>query len=119
MEPSRPFASRRLLRAIEAALGRDGSITPLSLAELPKKMGVLSQEKRFLTFTFLLHAPSALTSQEIAEAIKDQHSNVLRNLHVLTAENLLVVEQDPVTSIYRYAINRITVGQIVAYFTVT
>ncbi|TGD94566.1 hypothetical protein [Methylobacterium nonmethylotrophicum] len=106
MEPSRPLAKRRLLQAIETALGEADILRNLEIAELQKKISVLSQEKRFLTFTCLLHQKKPLTSQEIATKIKDQHSNVQRNLHVLVAEKIFLVERDPITGIHRFSINR-------------
>ncbi|MEA1832011.1 hypothetical protein U8607_07935 [Methylobacterium durans] len=118
MDPSRPLAKRRLLQAIENAFGADDPIRNLSLAELQKKLVALAQEKRFLTFAFLMRAMGHLTSQEIVTAIRDQLSNVLRNLHALVAERLIAVQQDDETGIYRYAVNGDIVRQLAAFFSV-
>jgi RNase P/RNase MRP subunit POP5 len=116
MEPSRPLANRRLLQAIEVALASSDPVEVLSLAELQRKMAVLSQEKRFLTFAAMMREAGYLTSQEIATKIRDQHSNVLRNLHALVAERLMLVQRDEDTGICRYAVNRDLTGQISVFF---
>lgn len=116
MEPTRPLAKRRLLKAIDEALGGSDPTESLSVAELQRKFAVLSQEKRFLTFAVMLRESDYLTSQEIAFKIKDQHGNVVRNLHVLVAERLFLVLRDEDTGICRYAINRAVTRQISAFF---
>lgn len=117
MGPTRPLAKRRLLQAVEAALGNDDPVVSLGIAEIQRKLAALAQEKRFLTFAFLMHATGHLTSQEIATAIRDQHSNVMRNLHVLVAERLVAVRRDAETGIYQYAANGDMVRQLAAFFT--
>lgn len=57
-----------------------------------------------------------LTSQDIAFKIKDQHSNVLRNLHVLVSEKLFLVVRDEETGICRYAVNPGIAKQLSEFF---
>ncbi|MCE4226260.1 hypothetical protein HCU64_21140 [Methylobacterium sp. C25] len=116
MEPTRPLARRRLERAIDAALGGNSTQEPSNLAQIQRKLSTLSQEKRFLLYAYLVHEPEHLTSQEIALGIKDLHSNVLRNLHVLTAERMLDVRKDADTGICRYAVDRVVAGQLSEFF---
>lgn len=119
MEPSRPLANRRLLQAIEVALATSDPVEIMGLADLQRKISVLSQEKRFLTFATMMREPRYLTSQEIATKIRDQHSNVLRNLHALVAERMMLVQRDEDTGICRYAVNRDLTGQISVFFSTT
>jgi hypothetical protein len=105
MEPSRPLAKRRLEAAIERALGTSEAES-FSLYELRTKLSVLTQEKRFLLFLFLMKREGYFSSQEIAESIQDQHSNVVRNLSALLTERIVIARRDAATGIGRFAINR-------------
>src|SRR5262245_52564620 len=105
MEPSRPLARRRLEAAIEKVLGASEAES-VSLYGLRTKLSVLSQEKRFLLFLFLMNEEGCFTSQEIAVAIRDQRSNVIRNLNVLLSERIVIAERDAASGVVRFAINR-------------
>jgi hypothetical protein len=105
MEPSRPLAKRRLEAAIEKALGASKAES-FSLYQLRTKLSVLTQEKRFLLFLCLMRREGYFSSQELAEAIQDQHSNVVRNLNALLSEHIAVANRDAVTGIVRFGINR-------------
>jgi hypothetical protein len=103
MAPSRPLAKRRLEAAIERALGSTEAES-FSLYGLRTKLSVLTQEKRFLLFLFLMKQEGYLSSQELADAVRDQHSNVLRNLNALLSERIVIADRDPTTGIVRFAI---------------
>jgi hypothetical protein len=105
METSRPLAKRRLEAAIEKAL-EASEAESFSLYELRTKLSLLTQEKRFLLFLCLMRREGYFSSRELAEAIQDQHSNVLRNLNALLSERIAVANRDPVTGIVRFGINR-------------
>jgi hypothetical protein len=115
MEPSRPLAKRRLEAAIEKALGASEAES-FSLYELRTKLSLLAQEKRFLLFLFLMRREGYFSSQELAEAIQDQHSNVVRNLNALLSEHIAVANRDAVTGIVRFGINRPLLSQLSRFF---
>src|SRR5215211_2225376 len=100
MEPTRPLAKRRLEQAIERVLmGFPPERSARAVANLRRVLALISQEKRFLLFLFLREQTRFLTDYEIASAIKDQRSNVVRNLHAFVAEGLVTPRRDPDTKI--------------------
>jgi hypothetical protein len=100
MEPTRPLAKRRLEQAIERFLiGPAPERSAPAVANLRRVLALISQEKRFVLFLFLREQTGFLTDYEIATAIKDRRSNVLRNLHAFVAEGLVVPRRDPDTKI--------------------
>jgi hypothetical protein len=115
MEPSRPLAKRRLEAAIEKALGASEAES-FSLYGLRTKLSLLSQEKRFLLFLFLMRREGYFSSQELAEAIQDQHSNVVRNLSALLSEHIALAKRDAVTGIVRFGINRPLLMRLSRFF---
>lgn len=115
MEPSRPLAKRRLEHALEKSIGVSEAES-LSLNTLRRKLGVLSQEKRFLMFLFLMRREGYFTSQDIALGIEDIHSNVQRNLHALLKEGLVLAHRDAASGIARFSINRPMLEEIAAFF---
>jgi hypothetical protein len=115
MAPSRPLAKRRLEAAIERALGSTEAES-FSLYGLRTKLSVLTQEKRFLLFLFLMKQEGYLSSQELADAVRDQHSNVLRNLNALLSERIVIADRDPTTGIVRFAINRSFLNRLSHFF---
>jgi hypothetical protein len=66
---------------------------------------LLGQEKRFLLFLFLKDQNEFLTHYEIAAAIRDQRSNVIRNLYAFIAEGLVIARRDEETRITSFRIN--------------
>jgi hypothetical protein len=115
MEPSRPLAKRRLEVAIERTLGASEAES-FSLYELRTKLSVLTQEKRFLLFLFLMQREGYFSSQELATAIQDQHGNVIRNLNALLSERIIIADRDPATGIVRFAINRSLLNRLSRFF---
>jgi hypothetical protein len=115
MEPSRPLAKRRLENAIERALG-ESEAESFSLYDLRTKLSVLTQEKRFLLFLFLMRHEKYFSSQELAGAIQDQHSNVVRNLNALLSERIATADRDAATGIVRFAINRSLLNRLSRFF---
>ena len=106
MEPTRPIALKRLDRALSEVLSEEyRQDDTFSYSELRRKLELISQEKRFLLVMYLLHEPSSRTAYEIAEAIKDHKTNVIRNLHVLVSERLALPSRDETTRIVRFCIN--------------
>jgi hypothetical protein len=100
MEPTRPLAKRRLEQAIERSLvGPAPKRSAPAVAKLRRVLALISQEKRFLLFLFLREQTEFLTDYEIAFAIKDQRSNVVRNLHAFVTEGLVTPRRDPDTKI--------------------
>ena len=65
-----------------------------AVANLRRVLALIRQEKRFLLFLFLREQTRFLTDYEIASAIKDQRSNVVRNLHAFVAEGLVTPRRD-------------------------
>jgi hypothetical protein len=106
MEPTRPLAKKRLEQAIERLLGDPPRETsPAGLADLRRIVALIGQEKRFLLFLFLKQQREFLTDYEIAAAIKDQRSNVVRNLYAFVSEGLVVVRRDEATRIPSFRLN--------------
>ena len=100
MEPTRPLAKRRLEQAIDRILvGPASKRSAPAVANLRRILALIGQEKRFLLFLFLREQTHFLTDYEIAFAIKDQRSNVVRNLHAFVAEGLVTPRRDPDTKI--------------------
>jgi hypothetical protein len=115
MNPSRPLAKRRLETALEQTIGASQEES-LSLYALKTKLSVLAQEKRFLLFIYMMTQDVARSSQELATAIQDQHSNVTRNLNVLLLERIVVARKDFVTGIPRFTVNRNLLMQFSRFF---
>ena len=115
MNPSRPLAKRRLEAALEQTIGASQEES-LSLYALRTKLSVLAQEKRFLLFIYMMTQDAARSSQELATAIRDQHSNVTRNLNVLLLERIVVARKDLVTGIARFTVNRNLLMQLSRFF---
>ena len=106
MEPSRPLARKRLDRALEEILAT-GPEQPREFAfsELRRKLALISQEKRFILILYLMQESAPLTDYEIATAIRDRRSNVVRNLYALVSEHIVLPSRDPTTGIVRYRID--------------
>jgi uridine kinase len=107
MEPSRPVARKRLDAALEKILS-DGADHPgrYALSDLRRKLAVIAQERRFMLVLFLMQQTLPRPEYELAEATRDLKSNVVRNLHVLVAEGIVIPTRDETTRIVRYSINR-------------
>lgn len=115
-EPTRPLAKRRLEEAITRALNLPDPQAAANCADLRRILALISQEKRFLLFMFLMHREELLTDYEIADAIRDQRSNVVRNIHAFISEGLLMVRRDPTTGIVRFRVNREIAGRLSQLF---
>jgi hypothetical protein len=107
MDSSRPIAQKRLDRALEVILsGSADQPREFAFSDLRRKLDLISQEKRFMLVMYLLRETSSCTDYEIATAVRDQRSNVVRNLHVLVSERIVLPSRDETTGIVRYQINR-------------
>jgi hypothetical protein len=106
MEPTRPLAKKRLEHAIERILGSSAlGTSAVDLVNLRRIVALLGQEKRFLLFLFLKDQNEFLTHYEMAAAIRDQRSNVIRNLYAFIAEGLVIARRDEETRIPSFRIN--------------
>jgi hypothetical protein len=61
---------------------------------------------------YLMEDTLPRTEYELAEATSDLKSNVIRNLHVLVSEGVVLPNRDEVTHIVRYSINRDLLGAL-------
>lgn len=113
MEPSRPIAQKRLDRALEEILV-SGAEQPRRFAysDLRRKLDLISQEKRFMLVLYLMREIEARTDFEIATGVRDQWSNVVRNLHALVSEAIVTPSSDEVTGIVRSEIGRATMNAL-------
>jgi hypothetical protein len=113
MEPTRPIAQKRLDRALEEILA-NGADRPqdFTFSDLRRKLDLISQEKRFMLVLYLMRERHPLTDYEIATGIRDHRSNVVRNLHALVSEYIVLASRDEVTGIVRYEINRRTMSAL-------
>lgn len=101
---SRPRVGRRLVQSIERRLGADPSLS-LTLAQLRKKLSILTQEKRFLIFLFLMsNGTRSFSADQLTTALHERRGNIVRNLHMLVAENIVLLRQEE-TSVH-FSINR-------------
>jgi hypothetical protein len=106
MEPTRPLAKRRLENAIERVLGAKAlGTSAVGLADLRRIVALIGQEKRFLLFLFLKQQTGFLTDYEIAAAINESRSNVVRNLYAFVSEGLVFPRRDKTTKIPSFRIN--------------
>jgi hypothetical protein len=110
---SRPVAQKRLDRALEEIL-TSGPDRPRQFAysDLRRKLNVIAQEKRFMLVLYLMCEIEARTDYEIATGVRDQRSNVVRNLHALVSEYIVTPRRDEVTGIIRYKINHRTMNAL-------
>jgi hypothetical protein len=107
MEPSRPLARKRLDRTLEKMLSSNREqLVGYAFSDLRRKLAVISGERRFILVMFLMENNLPRTEYELAEATNDLKSNVIRNLHALVSEGIVVPIRDEVTRIVRYSINR-------------
>jgi hypothetical protein len=113
MEPSRPLARKRLDRALEEILvtGSDER-RDLAFSDLRRKLALISQEKRFILVMYLMRETAPATDYDIATAIRDRRSNVVRNLYALVAEHIVVPSREDTTGTVHYKINRRTMDAL-------
>ena len=67
---------------------------------------MIAQERRFMLVLYLMQETFPRTEYELADATRDLKSNVIRNLHALASEGIVVPTRDEATRIVRYSINR-------------
>ena len=109
MEPSRPLARKRLDRALEEILVTgSGQPRDVAFSDLRRKLSLISQERRFILVMYLMRETAPATDYDIATAIRDRRSNVVRNLYALVAEHIVVPSREDTTGIVHYKINRRT-----------
>ena len=114
METTRPRANRRLRQALEGLIRSRESISRLGIAELLGRISALSNDKRFLIFAIILQRDEGVSSQEIAKSIGERHSSVLRHIHVLIAEKLVLVRTGD-TDDRTYAVDRETTRSLASF----
>jgi hypothetical protein len=110
---SRPIAQKRLDRALEEILASGPDQRQhFAYSDLRRKLNVIAQEKRFMLVLYLMREIEARTDYEIATGVRDQRSNVVRNLHALVSEYIVTPRRDEVTGIVRYRINHRTMNDL-------
>ena len=94
METLRPRATRRLRQTLEDALDEADRVEPADVAVLLGRISALAHEVRFLIYAILVRHDGALSAKALAALSRQRTSTVLRNLHLLIAERLVMVEDD-------------------------
>ena len=115
METSRSPAKRRLEAALERHVGLAESESA-NLYELRIKLALIAHEKRFLLLTYLMHHEGAFSSQHLASAIADRHTNVVKHLSVMRAAGIIQGERETATTIAHYSLNKAFVERLARFF---
>ena len=115
METSRAPAKRRLEAALERHVGLAESESA-NLYELRIKLALIAHKKRFLLLTYLMHHEGAFSSQHLASAIADRHTNVVKHLSVMRAAGIIQGERETATTIAHYSLNKAFVEKLARFF---
>lgn len=115
METRRPQATRRLRQTLSDALDEADRIEPADIAVHLGRISALAHEVRFLIFALLVRHEGSLSAKAIAALSRQRTSTVLRNLHMLIAEQLIEVEDDGKGGRF-FAANRNEATKLAAFF---